>query len=81
MAEFKYKKSCDSCKDCRVVYANGQWSFLGCYYPPYRGKWVQEIKKCPKIDDAENILAAEMEKQAKENSAAMRKVIDFIMEG
>ena len=44
----EHKKDCDICKECKVVYANGQWSFLGCYHPPYRGKWVCEIKDCPK---------------------------------
>ena len=48
MAELKHKKPCDECHDCRVVYANGQWSFLACYHSPYRGKWVREIKTCPK---------------------------------
>ncbi len=48
MADLKHKKPCDGCRDCRVVYANGQWSFLGCHHLPYRGKWVREIKICPK---------------------------------
>ena len=38
---------CDGCKYCKAVYANGGWSFLGCYCKPYRGKWVSEIKDCP----------------------------------
>ena len=39
---------CDGCEFCKAVYANGNWSFYGCYCPPYRGKWVAEIKDCPK---------------------------------
>lgn len=43
-------KGCRDCKYCRVVYANGGWSFLGCYCEPYHGKWCKEIKteNCPK---------------------------------
>lgn len=41
---------CDGCKHCRTVYATGQWEFNGCYHPPYRGKWVAEIKVCPMMD-------------------------------
>ena len=42
------KQRCEGCTFCKQVYANGQWSFFGCYYPPYRGKWVAKIKDCPK---------------------------------
>lgn len=42
------KKDCSKCKECQIVYANGGWSFLGCYHPPYHGKWCCEIKDCPK---------------------------------
>lgn len=49
---FSYEKEdkgrCSGCSDCRTVYANGGWQFKGCYYKPYRGKWVAEIKDCPK---------------------------------
>ena len=40
---------CEGCTFCKRVYANSQWSFFGCHYPPYKGKWVAEIKDCPKI--------------------------------
>lgn len=39
---------CDGCRDCCIVYANGGWSFYCCYHNPYHGKWVAEIKNCPK---------------------------------
>ncbi len=39
---------CNPCEYAKVVIATGQWSFLGCYCNPYRGKWVAEIKDCPK---------------------------------
>ena len=39
---------CDGCHDCRDVHATGGWLFRGCYHEPYYGKWVAEIKDCPK---------------------------------
>lgn len=39
---------CNPCKYAKPVVATGQWTFLGCFCPPYRGKWVAEIKECPK---------------------------------
>ena len=41
------KERCEGCRDCRTVYANGGWSFRGCYHEPYHGKWVGEIRDCP----------------------------------
>ena len=50
--EYKFKKvrkeRCDGCKYCKTVHANGGFSFYGCHHKPYRGKWVAEIKDCPK---------------------------------
>jgi len=52
---FAYEKEakgrCSGCSDCHTVYANGGWQFKGCYYKPYRGKWVAEIKDCPKKEE------------------------------
>lgn len=43
------KKKCETCGKARVVYdGTGGWSFIGCYHNPYNGKWVVEIKDCPK---------------------------------
>lgn len=39
---------CSGCFNCRTVYTNGAWQFKGCYHEPYHGKWVAEIKNCPK---------------------------------
>lgn len=39
------------CKDCEFAHdirANGNWWFKGCMHKPYRGKWIVEIKECPK---------------------------------
>ena len=44
---------CDGCGDCRTVHATGNWLFYGCFHSPYRGKWVAEIKDCPKAKDGE----------------------------
>lgn len=43
-------KGCAKCKYCRAVHCNGGFSFYGCYYKPYHGKRVTEIKQCPKED-------------------------------
>ena len=39
---------CNPCNFSRCIVANGQFMFLGCTHPPYKGKWVAEIKDCPK---------------------------------
>ena len=39
---------CRRCDFARCIVANGQFMFLGCTHPPYEGKWVVEIKDCPK---------------------------------
>ena len=41
---------CNPCKYSRCIVANGQFMFLGCTHPPYKGKWVVEIKNCPKTE-------------------------------
>lgn len=43
---------CKPCKYGKVVVANGQFMFLGCYCKPYKGKSVAEIKDCPKEDES-----------------------------
>lgn len=42
------KQRCEGCKYGKSVHANGGFSFKGCYHRPYNGKWVAEIKDCPK---------------------------------
>lgn len=42
------KQRCEKCAYNRPVYATDQWNFRGCYHKPYEGKWVAEIKRCPK---------------------------------
>ena len=41
---------CNDCKSCKIVYCNGGYCFFGCFHKPYHGKWVGEIKDCPKMD-------------------------------
>lgn len=45
------KGRCKGCEHGRETSA-GNWSFLGCYCKPYKGKWVAEIKDCPKKEEA-----------------------------
>jgi hypothetical protein len=39
---------CKNCQYADVVRGTDGFMFLGCYHRPYRGKWVAEIKECPK---------------------------------
>lgn len=42
------KPRCQGCEHIKRVYAQNDFSFQGCYHRPYTGKWVAEIKNCPK---------------------------------
>lgn len=44
----KTKPRCQGCEHRKRVYAQSDFSFWGCYHHPYTGKWVAEIKNCPK---------------------------------
>lgn len=35
------------CEHCRIITAQDGWKFRGCFFPPYRGKFIREIKECP----------------------------------
>lgn len=48
---------CKGCIYARTMGSNGGWQFIGCTHKPYNGKWVTEIKDCPK----EIIVLKEME--------------------
>ena len=37
---------CRHCKYSKVVRANGDFTFTGCFKPPLKGKWVSEIPFC-----------------------------------
>lgn len=39
---------CNPCEFSKCIVANDQFMFLGCVHQPYKGKWVREIKDCPK---------------------------------
>ena len=45
---------CKPCDYAKVVVANEQYMFLGCYCNPYNGKRVAEIKDCPKLKGENN---------------------------
>lgn len=53
MERKKKTKNCKECKYARYIYATGGWSFVGCIYHPYKGKWVREIKDCPRKEQDE----------------------------
>ena len=47
------KQRCCGCKYKRPVHASGDFFFNGCYHRPYKGKWVANIKDCPKEMESE----------------------------
>lgn len=44
---------CKGCEYCEPLNGGG-WGFFGCYHEPYKGKWVCEIKDCPKVKGADD---------------------------
>lgn len=42
---------CNPCEYAERVKAQDGFTFLGCKHEPYNGKWVAEIKDCPKGGD------------------------------
>jgi hypothetical protein len=52
----KNEGRCSDCDSASVVSASN-WSFIGYRHEPYKGKWVSEIKVCPKdMDKAKPII-------------------------
>ena len=47
------KARCEGCKYRKRVNAQNNYSFYGCYHPPYTGKRVTEVKDCPKKLESE----------------------------
>ena len=39
---------CNPCPYAEEMNSSDGWFFLGCFHKPYNGKWVVEIKDCPK---------------------------------
>lgn len=39
---------CGKCEHSNGIFAQDGFMFLGCKFPPYRGKWVAQIEECPK---------------------------------
>ena len=44
---------CKGCPYAEVVRGTGGFMILGCRHAPYKGKWVAEIKECPKKGEKE----------------------------
>lgn len=42
------KGRCHPCKYAKAINAGDDWVFLSCWHEPYKGKWVAEIKDCPR---------------------------------
>lgn len=58
------KNRCESCKFATRISARmSNWSFIGCIHEPYEGKWIAEIKECPKENK---------KKKARKNNDAKR---------
>lgn len=54
---------CNPCEFAEILVGTGSWFFLGCCHPPYKGKWVAEIKDCPKERmEGDEMCAAAAEK-------------------
>jgi len=41
---------CGKCEHVKLVYEPMSYNFLGCHCEPYKGKWIAEIEKCPKLE-------------------------------
>lgn len=45
-------EKCKGCGYLAKLHANSSgWIFGGCVFPPYKGKFIAEIEKCPKYAD------------------------------
>lgn len=36
------------CEHCRIITAQDGWTFRGCFCHPNKGKFIAEVKECPK---------------------------------
>ena len=36
------------CKYCKGIAAQDGWRFRGCFCSPFKGKFIRDIKECPK---------------------------------
>ncbi|MBO4601608.1 MAG: hypothetical protein J5651_00415 [Salinivirgaceae bacterium] len=45
----KCKKTHQQCPYALPICAQDGWRFIGCTFPPYKGKPVDEIGECPKL--------------------------------
>lgn len=49
-SETVVKPRCEGCEYRKIVHAQNNYTFYGCYHHPYIGKRVAEIKECPKTE-------------------------------
>lgn len=54
---------CKGCEFARTINSRGNWEFIGCNHEPYKGKWVCEIKDCPKQQTKQISIAGNMIKE------------------
>lgn len=43
-----FKGKCKCVHACIIV-CNDGFEFIGCRHEPYKGRWITELRKCPKI--------------------------------
>lgn len=43
-------ENCTKCKECYQIAKH----MYGCGHHPYKGKWIAEIEKCPKLQEEDN---------------------------
>jgi hypothetical protein len=46
--EYSDKLRCKKCEHKRIIQKPNGLSYTGCAHAPYQGKWVLEIRDCPK---------------------------------
>lgn len=49
-SETVVKPRCEGCEYRKIVHAQNNFTVYGCYHHPYIGKWVAEIRECPKTE-------------------------------
>lgn len=78
--EYLREGRCHPCKFAKYVGTWAGWGFLGCYHHPYTGKWVREIKNCPKhetkMKGEEKVLEEILEEEPCEDVVSRQAVLD-----
>ena len=69
------KQRCEDCEYKRLVHAGGGFLFNGCYHRPYIGKWVANIKDCPKEMESDLMMGMTVEQLIKKLEKCNKKDI------